>query len=274
LSTTNYSVRCRRGRTYPGEKIVNDEERYLLDLQGFLVVPDALGAQSVARLNAQVDRMIDQDMTTDTLTYRFGHLLKRDGAFRQLIDNGPVCDIIQELLGDDFRLDHDYADVIRSGIGPIGARLHGGQVPFRPSEYYWSDGRSIHSGLVAVAYNLRDVGPRDGGFACVPGSHKATFPFPEGRKSLEAPNPWVRKVGGAAGTAIVFTEALVHGTLPWTASHERRTLFYKYSPGPLSWNNEYYDPDDYSDLTDRQRVILRSPSARPPSAPKGVIAAS
>ena len=61
----------------------------------------------------------------------------------------------------------------------------------------------------------------------------------------------------------MFTEALTHGTLPWRGAEERRTLFYKYSPAPISWSRGYYDGRDFPDLSETQRAMLRSPSARP-----------
>ena len=137
-------------------------------------------------------------------------------------------------------------------MGPIGTGLHGGAVPFRPIEYYWSGDGKMHSGLVGVAYNLKNVGPDDGGFACVPGSHKSAFAFPDNWKDLSDPHPCVRRVTGAAGSAIIFTEALVHGTLPWQGSEERRTAFYKYSPRTLAWSRTLYDPGHYPDLTRQQ----------------------
>ena len=134
----------------------------------------------------------------------------------------------------------------------------------------------MHSGLVAVAYNLKDVGPDDGGFACVPGSHKSAFAFPDNWKDLSDPHPCVRRVTGPAGSAVIFTEALVHGTLPWRGSEERRTAFYKYSPRTLAWSRTLYEPDHYPDLTQRQSahppvsgrrthggVTGQSPSVRP-----------
>ena len=63
-----------------------------------------------------------------------------------------------------------------------------------------------------------------------------------------------------AGDALFFTEALVHGTMPWTADHERRALLYKYSPGHSSWAIETYNHDDYGDLTDQQKRIMAPPS--------------
>jgi hypothetical protein len=148
-------------------------------------------------------------------------------------------------------------------MGPIGAGLHGGAVPFRPAEYYWSAEGQIHSGLVVVAYNLEDIGPDDGGFACVPGSHKSGFALPDSWKDLTDPHPCVRRVTGAAGSAVIFTEALAHGTLPWPGADERRTVFYKYCPRPLAWSRTFYDATEYPDLTEQQRYILRSPGIEP-----------
>jgi len=56
---------------------------------------------------------------------------------------------------------------------------------------------------LVVAYNLLVVGPNDGGFGCVPGSHKANLPFPEEWRDLdESRDGLVRAVTGPAGTAI------------------------------------------------------------------------
>jgi hypothetical protein len=72
----------------------------------------------------------------------------------------------------------------------------------------------------------------------------------------------VRPVTGPAGTAIIFTEALTHGTLPWHGADERRTVFFKYSPHPISWAKQYFNADEYEGLNERQRAILQPPSAR------------
>jgi len=65
---------------------------------------------------------------------------------------------------------------------------------------------------------------------------------------------------------VIFTEALTHGALPWRGAGERRTLFFKYSPHPLSWSRRYYNANEwsalYGDLTERQRALLEPPSAR------------
>lgn len=241
---------------------MNDHERYLFDLQGFVTVPGAIGAEDLAALNPIWDAHIARDLTPEANTKRWGNLLSWGAPYRRLIANPRVMPYLEEIIGPKPRLDHDYADLIRSGKGPIGTRLHGGGTPFDPSQYYrFADGR-MYNGLTVVAYNLRDVGPGDGGFGCVPGSHKSNYRFPDEWKELEALQPFMRAVTGPAGTAIIFTEALTHGTLPWRGAGERRTLFYKYSPHPVSWAARYYDTSAYDDLSDAERAALEAPNAR------------
>ncbi|GIX06246.1 MAG: hypothetical protein KatS3mg115_0649 [Candidatus Poribacteria bacterium] len=246
---------------------MTDQERYLFDLQGYLTVPNALSAEQLQVLNEYVDRKIAEECPPEMRTHRFGGLLDWGKPFRDLIDNPRVVPYLEELLGPHFRLDHVYLDVIRAGKGPIGTRLHGGGTPFDPAQYYHFHRGRMYNGLTVVAYNLHDVHPGDGGFGCIPGSHKSNFPFPDEWRELENAHPRTDFVTGPAGTAIIFTEALTHGTLPWKGKQERRTLFFKYSPHPLSWSARYFDPDAYPDLTERQRAILEPPNARYPGRP-------
>ena len=131
-----------------------------------------------------------------------------------------------------FRLDHMYLDLIEppdptteTTAGPIGTTLH--KIGF-PDAFYVNEEGSMYNGLLTVVYNLIDVAPDLGGFACVPGSHKSALPsywkdadWKTLRDDESTPDE-VRRIGGKAGSAIIFTEALAHGTLPWRAEHQRR----------------------------------------------------
>jgi len=59
----------------------------------------------------------------------------------------------------------------------------------------------------------------------------------------------VRHIPVRAGSAIIFTEALMHGALPWKASHERRTLLYRYIPACMAYGRKY-EPDEYESFAD------------------------
>merc|ERR1712039_394091 len=83
--------------------------------------------------------------------------------------------------------------------------------------------------------------------------------------------PVVTRVPARAGDAIIFTEALTHGTLPWTAdppadgSPSRQTLFYKFSPHATSWSADHLSANyftQYPDWTDRRSRIVEPPNAR------------
>jgi hypothetical protein len=243
---------------------MTDTERYFFDLYGYVVVPGALAPEQVTALNALVDDQLAAQVAPDATSHRFGRLLGWGSAVQDVIANARLLPHLHALIGTRCRLDHDYLDVIlKPGLGPIGAHLHGGGAPHDPSQHYtFRDGHMVN-GLIVVAYALKDVRPGDGGFACVPASHKANYRLPDGWSDLSAgANPCAIEVACDAGDAVLFTEALTHGTAPWRSLEQRRTLFLKYSPHFQSWSARYYDPSEYPDLPVDARRMLEAPNAR------------
>lgn len=91
---------------------MTEQERYLFDLQGFLVIPNTLRSETVSLLNQLMKAKISESCVPNMKTHRFVGLLDWGYAYRELIDNPKVYDYLEELLGTNFRLDHDYADII------------------------------------------------------------------------------------------------------------------------------------------------------------------
>ena len=248
---------------------MTDEERYLFDLQGYLAVENALTESQVKDLNAAVDGLDPwgEDTWDPDDLYDFsivaknklhvGPLLHRDDRFKGLIDNPTIVPYLVELLGDTFRLDHEYAILMTEDAAPL--RLHSGGEPYKANAYYVHKNGRMFNGLTVVSYALTDINPGDGGFCSLPGSHKSNYPGPPKYVSLEEPCEALVHVPVKAGTALIFTEALTHGIMPWTASHERRSLLYKYSPGNQAWMGEYRVEMPKSDLTERQRLAMEPP---------------
>jgi len=272
--------------------------------QGYVVVPNVLNQQQLDELNQVYDQHIlerekvQSEGDTDvqkrrsigerekcTTTDRHGNTYvgRRlwNKAYMDLIDNETMLPIVQEILGDPawghapahmpeelrplFRLDHDNIHY-KPGRNPadapdVGGALHGG-----PSAWH-----------ITCVYELKTVGPGDGGFGCVVGTHK-----PENYKKLQnmdgdwkrnwVNTEWtsqlenwdqdvpVHRVEAKAGDCILFTEKLTHGTIPWAGRGERRTLFYKYVPFGMHHGDVAYDTND-PELTERQKRILEfSPS--------------
>ncbi|MCW8129589.1 MAG: phytanoyl-CoA dioxygenase family protein [Planctomycetota bacterium] len=254
---------------------MNENERYLFDLNGFLAVPNALNAREIASLNAQIDEHVESHGDRSASAYNFGNVLDWRGPMLNLIDHANILPYLDALLGPPpypkpgmgpfYRLDHTYVTVIKPGAQNAGAfTLHGGGAPYDPGQYYhYRDGR-MFNGLIVVAYNLTDVNEGDGGLGCVPGSHKANCRLPREWNDLRKPNPIARAVTGPAGTAVLFTEALTHGTLPWKGGHERRTVFFKYNTYCTAFGDRYLDEDaeDWAELSERQRALLERPNSR------------
>ena len=79
-------------------------------------------------------------------------------------------------------------------------------------------------------------------------------------------SPLIQGVKAEAGDAIIFTEQLLHGTLPWSIpEHDRMTLFYKFSPHGVAHNATFFNAEQfgemYPDMTDRQLATLEPPAA-------------
>jgi hypothetical protein len=231
------------------------QQRYFFDLNGYLVLEGVVGVTDVAYMNSLIEAQRLPPPAGSIGSQRFGdEFLRWDHVFRDLLDHDAVLPLLRDLVGDHVRLDHAYGIVMAPNTSGLG--LHGGGTPFDPSQYYLHRGGRMYNGLTTVTWSLVDSSPGEGGFGCIPGSHKAGEPLPP-----EIPTAWIREVPLRAGSVLVFTEALTHCTIPWTAPTERRAVLFKYSPGHLAWG-PWKEPSRslWRSLTDRQRRLFQPPS--------------
>ena len=232
---------------------LTDLQRYELDVRGVLVVPGALRDREVAALRQAVSALGLPPAGDDLWSQRINDLLLRGQAFVDLLDHPFALDVLGEVHGPATRLDHAYA--IRMAPSTAGLGLHGGAVPWDPSQFYVHDRGHPRTGLVTLSWALVDHPPGSGGFGCIPGSHRAGMAVPPGAGAL------VVEVPVRAGDVLVFTEALAHCTVPWRGPGERLAVLYKYSPGSSAWSDwEHLRPVLERRLTDRQRRLLQPPS--------------
>ena len=230
------------------------EEKFQVDLEGYLIIKNVLTTDEIAEMNDIIDN-----------GERQGPPSLWGEPFKRLIDHPIILPYLIDLLGPHVRLDHDYAIFMEDGRG--GGRLHGGEDGGRPGGnegdhwYKYRDG-IMRNGLCVMTYNLADAPEGAGGFACIPGSHKSNFlqEIPSDVRQFARATHYVVQPALEAGDVLFFTEALVHGTMPWSAKHQRRSLLYKYSPGHSAWSGNYYDISKYDGLTEQQKRMLMPPS--------------
>merc|ERR1711939_786926 len=111
---------------------------------------------------------------------------------------------------------------------------------------------------------LSDHNPGEGGFCVVRGSHKMKFALPDAFKHGEIGSEHLHQPTTQAGDVVFFSEATVHGALPWKASHERRVALYRFAPSTCCYGRSYFPhwpAKMLEGLSERQRAVLEPPYA-------------
>ncbi|EKX44930.1 hypothetical protein GUITHDRAFT_71713 [Guillardia theta CCMP2712] len=264
------------------------QEKYLFDLQGFLVVRGVLSKDEVREANEAIDAHADQfqSRTDDHLrNAKMGSPLAGDGAtprldmggmlgwpapysnvYRKLLAHPRLVPYLNQLCGEGYRLDH-MPLVIASEKGAEGFSLHGGTinadgnyVPYLA--YHFSHGK-MYNNLLACSVQLVDHPAGSGGFIVIPGSHKANFPTPmavingeDGMGSI------VFQPETKAGDIIFFSEGTVHGAAPWNMPYQRRIALYRFAPPTVAYGRAYFPrwPESYYEgytlLSEDQLAVL------------------
>ena len=228
-------------------------EIYEFDLNGYIIYRDILTRCQVNSMNQILDSHLPED-THDGFSF-----LDLDPIFLEVMANKQTLNIIRTMIGDWLHLDHAYGlqmDKRTVELGHMTPNLHGGPRKDNGEHHYqWVNGQ-MYNGLIVVMYALEDIHPGDGGFICVPGSHKGNMDFKPQVNSHLVVNP-----SFMAGDMLIFTEALIHGTTTWTSSKKRRAILYKYSPGHSTWS-KMEDMVQIRELATNklQQDLLRLPS--------------
>lgn len=237
---------------------MEDLDRYLFDLRGYAVIPDALTPETVAQLNAEIDQMdcwneleaMDiewnetpwwQEREHERLHWIFprdrnhvqlGPAFRWGSSWSDIMRSHEVVDTCSTTLGPDFYVDH--ASLVLARAGGRGFDLHGGQVPYLRHQYYAYREGGFDVGMMAIVVSLTPQTKQSGGLAIAPGSHKSSLAPPRKVRDNEVGDaPWIDKLDLAPGTAVVFPEATAHAVLPWAADWERRALLLKLYPAHL-----------------------------------------
>lgn len=272
---------------------MTEDERYLFDLNGFLIVRGVLTPDEVAEANAAIDRhaheMVersDNDLRNAKQGTRFfgkgpgrmdlGRCLewgeKDSKVFKSILAHPRLVPIFHGMLGKGYRMDH-LPMILAQNAGSEGFQLHGGTVDCSSGEYnhhlaYHCTHGTIRSALLGCNVILRDHNPGDGGFCVVPGSHKSNFKMPKGMVDGEKYEEFVIQPASKAGDVILFSEGTVHGAKAWTSTEQRRTALFRFSPATQVYGRSYFGHEGggwptqiYDDLTPAQRAVLEPPYA-------------
>jgi hypothetical protein len=248
-------------------------ERYLFDVRGAIVVPGVLTAAEVSRLNEALDENAARRSSVDDATYgspalagdpRYQYWNTMEWPkpwcepFRSLLAHERIRPYLDDLLGRGWHVDH-LPEVFEFEKGSQGHALHFGQWWIHPGVWYRVVRDQIRNGVVVVEYVLTEQHRDGGGFAFIPGSHKSNFPRPDGiSRYLDHPEI-VDNPAAQSGDAIVFTEGVTHGALPWRLDHARRVAIYRYAAKTVQYGPGFHNitwPAWVDELSEPERAAL------------------
>ena len=259
------------------------EEKYVFDLQGYLVLDQVLPSSMVSGLNQALDEMEslgDEEAVARGVKRRYAKgspyatlgaagpgglrdytcdILAYGSLFEDLIDWAPVLTYVESMIGESFRLD-GTTFMCRNPGGAIA--FHHGYAELLPYSEYAFDNGAFGCVSVKISYTLTDVDVEDGCFVVIPGSHKSNFQNPLVGKVPEPDHPLVKLVPTRAGDAIIFSEDLSHGAVHNRGSEVRRTLFYSYAPSfHSSWRGQAPTAAGFeARATPQQKRLLAGPA--------------
>jgi hypothetical protein len=238
---------------------LSDMERYLFDLNGFLILKGALAEDEVEACNSALDVMQESEpgqwhgrvhghnFTGAHEGLNLQQIYEGGPAFEHLVDHPSWIEKVTNFIGTDEHnfdglhgpcfIDENFA-TIRGPGQAIG--LHsGGQDRVTRCQFRYHDGK-FHCGQINILMAFTDIGPGDGATMVIPGSHKSNLVHPEFEqaKMTNDGGTSVDGITGAvevhlqAGDAILFVDAIMHGSAERTNPGQRRTAVYRYGP---SW---------------------------------------
>jgi len=222
------------------------EDLYAFDLNGFLVVEDAVDPEVLDEVNRVVDGIqAELGMTAEGMrnadgtvrrAYRIDNIIFRHPSFAALATSPKVLSKVANFITYP-RLKSTWLDFKAQG-GGIG--YHSNHSPYTPVDAYHCHNFRIHCNLLTVCYALCDIPLEGGALEVIPGSHKANFPMP-GDDALQKHRV---RVPLKKGSALLFSHDVNHGSLN-ELPYVRRAVFTSFSTG-FSANtlggDDLYDP--------------------------------
>ena len=278
--------------TKPADAEVSTDDRFLFDLQGFLVLRNVLSTDECEEYLDAVRRQEEADHAdqwmeavgagrptreTPESTWPAGQgELKRQQIrlnglprlapiFDRLIDHPRVLPYLNEFVGEQKRQSGASGTVapqlintwsISKSVDAQSLGWHRG----KPQVDYSYDNGVIRTRMLNVAYFLTENGPEDGCLVALPGSHKSNFDLPWGNYDTSE-LPGAVAVTGNAGDVFLFSESVIHNGLPKSSKGVRTNVHCNYVHGsnavvlvdPSNYQHSYFPPTVRTRFTPRQR---------------------
>ncbi len=240
--------------------LITDDLRFEFDVQGYLHLRGALTEEEVAEYTRWMNEVESIDVRAlnadnpDGMKHQLNRpvsrLIDADPRFGRFFDHPAVEPFLIEFLGEDYK--HIDNELYYTYPGYAGGKWHRGVRPHPTGHVV--DGKFICP-MVKVFYCMTDVGPNEGEFVVIPGSHRAQFTI-DYRDRLDLPAQHIFD-DVKTGDIILFNEGLIHNGRPNPSQKTRKTIivnFGRHDAG--AWAGYAPKPETLEAVTQRQREIL------------------
>lgn len=280
--------------------MVTDRERFLFDLNGYLVLENAIDSGHVKACNEVLDEIIRLEPPLKhgewyggVHAHTFGgadgvnlqQIYEAGEPFERLLDHPSWWDHVREFVGGQSNFDASHGPLFidenfASLRGPGEALgIHsGGHEAAKRNQFRYHLGEFM-CGQVNILLALTDIGPGDGGTMLIPGSHKANFAHPQFEENViqHGKTTSLDDVEGAievhmeAGDALLFVDTICHGSAKRVNEDLRRICVFRYGPSWGFFRGPYRPTRELLErLTEQRRQIvwphepvLREPNRKP-----------
>lgn len=203
---------------------LTDEERFIFETTGYLVIPDALTPEETqACLNAAKRAHAPYP---EGQWRQIGHLYETEPAIEHLIDHPSVIEKVRALMGDYFILHSTWCTIQPAHGAPGGYHQDGsGVYEFRRLA------TPVPLVQLRIGYFLTDQSRDDmGNMVMLPASHHVSMPLPKSVKADVNDLPIREVICGKPGTALMFHQGVYHRTGVNNMDFDRYTMHIVYAP--------------------------------------------
>lgn len=235
---------------------MTDEQKFVFDLKGWLLVPSVLNTAQVEEIREFI-LQLHRDRTTLPDVDRYS----LSGPAQVLLDHPAITGILEEVLGHNrtpdsygFRCENSFTAIRHAGQ-PLEQEAHGGGNNVSPLFSYQCKNGSIYSGLTRVVWELNPVRRGMGGTVFLSGSHKMNFPRPD---HIDRFHPLFESYECPPGSVVFFSEAIVHSGVPWIdPSHPRVAVLNCYSRIDTQFHRLNLPREVIEAMPPRRRTLFR-----------------
>jgi hypothetical protein len=240
-------------------KLTLGERIRQIEVEGYLVLPDLLTPDHIARLKCEAAKLETQAVDYSVHQQVRPSVQFVGGAITELIAHPPTLAFLHGLFGDEIILmSYGYA---RSEPGHPGISLHADGQPYG-SQIFGYEGSCPW--LVRVLYYLDDLTPEVSPFRVVPRSHLCMHADTNPYKRYES-HPEEVMVPVRAGSAVFINHRVFHGNYANTGNRAREMLAIAYRPGWAGPVAEVaaWDAADLDKLPEHVRSLFADPQHAP-----------